>query len=34
MSKIDQVNSFLVQQTDEKFQFEEELEMLKNIFKD
>ena len=32
--KIDAVNAFLCQQTDEKFQFEDEIEMLKNLFND
>ncbi|MBO6215320.1 MAG: flagellar protein export ATPase FliI [Lachnospiraceae bacterium] len=32
ISKIDAVNEFLLQQTDEKFQFEDEIEMLKSIF--
>lgn len=32
--KIDAVNAFLRQQTDEKFQFEEEIEMLENLFRD
>ena len=33
-SKIDAVNEFLMQQTDEKFTFEEEMAMLNNIFAD
>ena len=32
--KIKEVNSFLCQGTDEKFDFEEELELLKNVFAD
>lgn len=32
--KINAVNAFLCQQTDEKFQFEEEIEMLKQLFED
>ena len=32
--KIDAVNAFLCQQTDEKFQFEDEIEMLINLFND
>jgi flagellum-specific ATP synthase len=32
--KINKVNKFLCQDTDEKFSFEEELEMLKEIFDD
>jgi flagellum-specific ATP synthase len=32
VSKIDAVNEFLMQGTDEKFSFEEELELLKAIF--
>ena len=32
IEKIDAVNEFLLQTTDECFQFEEELEMLKNLF--
>ena len=32
ISKIDAVNAFLMQQTDEKYSFEEELKMLFNIF--
>ena len=32
ISKIDAVNEFLMQQTDEKFTFEEEMAMLNNIF--
>ena len=31
-SKIDAVNAFLLQQTDEKFDFDEEVEMLSSIF--
>ena len=34
ISKIDAVNEFLMQQTDEKFTFEEEMAMLNNIFAD
>ena len=34
ISKIDAVNEFLRQATDEKFSFEEELAMLSEIFKD
>ena len=34
ISKIDAVNKFLVQQTDEKFSFEEEIKMLSDIFSD
>ena len=34
ISKIDAVNAFLMQQTDEKYSFEEELKMLFNIFSD
>ncbi len=34
ISKIDQVNKFLMQGTDEKFAFEEEINMLENIFTD
>ena len=34
ISKIDEVNEFLRQATDEKFSFEEELAMLSEIFKD
>ena len=34
ISKIDAVNSFLMQQTDEKFSFEEELSILESIFND
>lgn len=32
ISKIDEVNNFLMQQTDEKFTFEEEMAMLEKIF--
>lgn len=32
ISKIDAVNAFLMQATDEKFNFEEELDMLKKVF--
>lgn len=32
ISKIDAVNDFLMQRTDEKFQFEEELQLLKQLF--
>lgn len=32
--KIDSVNQFLMQKTDEKFQFEEEIELLRNLFAD
>ena len=34
ISKIDAVNAFLMQQTDEKYSFEEELKMLFDIFSD
>ena len=34
ISKIDSVNAFLMQQTDEKYSFEEELKMLFDIFSD
>jgi flagellum-specific ATP synthase len=34
ISKIDAVNAFLMQQTDEKFTFDEELKMLGEIFDD
>ncbi len=34
ISKIDAVNNFLMQQTDEKFSFEEELSILESIFND
>ncbi len=34
ISKIDAVNKFLVQQTDEKFSFDEEIKMLSDIFSD
>lgn len=34
IQKIDAVNTFLKQQTDEKFQFEEEVEMLEQLFAD
>lgn len=34
VSKIDEVNSFLLQGTDEKFTFEDEIKMLCNIFAD
>ena len=34
ISKIDAVNSFLMQQVDEKFTFEETIERLKGIFAD
>ena len=34
ISKIDAVNEFLMQQTDEQFTFEEEMAMLNNIFAD
>lgn len=34
IAKIDAVNSFLLQQTDEKFTFEEEVELMKQIFED
>ena len=34
ISKIDKVNEFLVQGTDEKFGFEEELKMLADVFAD
>lgn len=34
VSKIDAVNAFLMQQTDEKFTFEEEIQMLNEIFAD
>ena len=34
VSKIDAVNKFLMQQTDEKFSFEEEIKMLGDIFSD
>jgi len=32
IEKIGEVNKFLLQQTDEKFSFEEEVEMMKQIF--
>ena len=32
--KIDAVNTFLCQQTDEKFLFDDEIEMLKQLFTD
>ena len=32
VSKIDEVNTFLMQGTDEKFTFDEEIDMLKQIF--
>ena len=32
IEKIDAVNRFLLQQTDEKFDFEQEVEMMKQIF--
>lgn len=34
ISKIDAVNKFLMQQTDEKFSFDEEIKMLSDIFSD
>ena len=34
IQKINAVNSFLCQETDEKFSFEEELEMLESIFEE
>ena len=34
VSKIDAVNEFLMQATDEKFNFDEEINMLENIFTD
>ena len=34
VSKIEQVNAFLMQETDEKFSFEEEREQLLSIFRD
>ena len=34
IKKIGQVNKFLCQATDEKYQFEEELELLKSVFED
>ena len=34
VSKIDAVNEFLTQTTDEKFNFDEEINMLENIFTD
>ena len=34
ISKIDEVNEFLMQGTDEKYDFNQELSMLENIFKD
>ena len=32
VQKIDAVNAFLMQKTDEKFQFDEELELLRQLF--
>ena len=34
ISKIDEVNDFLMQQTHEKFSFDEEIQMLMNIFEE
>ena len=34
IKKINAVNEYLMQRTDEKFDFEEELELLKNLFQD
>ena len=34
IKKIKSVNEFLMQQTDEKFSFEETVEMMENLFKD
>lgn len=34
IAKIDAVNTFLMQQTDEKFDFEEEVELMKRIFEE
>ena len=34
VSKIDAVNAFLMQQTDEKFDFENEVKMLSELFED
>jgi flagellum-specific ATP synthase len=34
ISKIDSVNEFLLQQTDEKIDFEDVLDMLNNLFED
>ena len=34
IQKIDAVNDFLMQKTDEKFQFEQEIDLLRALFND